>query len=149
MLALPFPCVIRLWAWGRFLCLLLCILLHQIKNYHHIWNIFISVNCLLKISSKRQTDSNESDTSPLNQILFQERKYGDNWALEGQGIIPSWPEASWRCLRIPVLCTNMKDQKKEIVRLWITKKSDNNCLVVSMPRRLQEVIEREGGTTKY
>ena len=43
----------------------------------------------------------------------------------------------------------MKDQKKEIVRLWITKKSDNNCLVVSMPRRLQEVIEREGGPTKY
>ena len=38
------------------------------------------------------------------------------------------------------------------MKLWATRMSDNRYLqnlVESMPRRLQEVIEREGATTKY
>ena len=46
----------------------------------------------------------------------------------------------------------MKDWKREIVKLWVMKMSDERylqSLLESMPRRLQEVIEREGDTTKY
>ena len=50
------------------------------------------------------------------------------------------------------VCTNMEDWKREIVKLWVTRMSDNSYLqnlVESMPRRLQEVIERVRDTTKY
>ena len=46
----------------------------------------------------------------------------------------------------------MDDWKREIVKLWVTRMSDNSylwSLVESMPRRLQEVIERDRATTKY
>ena len=46
----------------------------------------------------------------------------------------------------------MEDWKREIVKLWVTRMSDNSYLqnlVESMPRRLQEVIERVRDTTKY
>jgi hypothetical protein len=42
--------------------------------------------------------------------------------------------------------------KREITRLWVTKIDDCQYLknlVESMPRRLQQVIENEGGVTKY
>ena len=50
------------------------------------------------------------------------------------------------------VCTNMEDWKREIVKLWVTRMSDNSYLqnlVESMPRRLQEVIERDRATTEY
>ena len=50
-----------------------------------------------------------------------------------------------------IVCTNTEDWKREIVKLWVTGMSDNSYLqnlVDSMPRRLQEVIERDGATTK-
>ena len=44
------------------------------------------------------------------------------------------------------------DDQREIKTLWCTK-TDNidylKKLSDSMPRRLAEVLEREGGTTKY
>jgi 23S rRNA A2030 N6-methylase RlmJ len=47
---------------------------------------------------------------------------------------------------------NMVEWRAEIKRLW-TEKMDNSellkKLVESMPRRLQEVIDREGNATKY
>ena len=51
-----------------------------------------------------------------------------------------------------IVCTNTEDWKREIVKLWVTGMSDNSYLqnlVDSMPRRLQEVIESDGATTKY
>jgi hypothetical protein len=49
-------------------------------------------------------------------------------------------------------CTNMKEWKEEIVKLWVTRMSDSDYLkklVESMPRRLAEVIEKDGATTGY
>ena len=46
----------------------------------------------------------------------------------------------------------MEDWKRELVKLWVTRMSDNSYLqnlVESMPTRLQEVIERVRDTTKY
>ena len=46
----------------------------------------------------------------------------------------------------------MENWKREIVKLWVTRMSDNSDLqnlVESMPRRLLEVIERDRATTKY
>ena len=60
---------------------------------------------------------------------------------------------SWMKLQLKdVVCTNMEDWKREIVKLWVTRMSDNSYLqnlVESMPRRLQKVIERDRATTKY
>jgi transposase len=49
-------------------------------------------------------------------------------------------------------CTNMKELKEEIVKLWVTRVSDSDYLkklVESMPKRLAEVIEKDGATTGY
>ncbi len=49
-------------------------------------------------------------------------------------------------------CSNMEGWKREIFKLWVTRMSDSDYLkklVVSMPRRLAEVIEKEGATTGY
>jgi hypothetical protein len=46
----------------------------------------------------------------------------------------------------------MEEWKAEIRRLWTLRMDDSNylkALVESMPRRLAEVIEHEGATTKY
>ena len=53
---------------------------------------------------------------------------------------------------IEVVCTNMEDWRKKIVKLWVTRMTDISFpqnLVESMPKRLQEVIKREGATNKY
>lgn len=49
-------------------------------------------------------------------------------------------------------CTNMDEWKRAIVTLWTTRMDNSDYLrglVTSMPRRLQEVIRREGAATKY
>jgi hypothetical protein len=49
-------------------------------------------------------------------------------------------------------CTNMKEQKNKIVKLWVTRMSYTNYLkklVESMPRRLTEVIKKEKAITTY
>jgi hypothetical protein len=46
----------------------------------------------------------------------------------------------------------MEEWKAEIRRLWTLRMDDNaylKALVESTPRRLAEVIEREGATAKY
>lgn len=51
-----------------------------------------------------------------------------------------------------VPCTNLVELKQEILKLWCQKMDDCEYLrhlVESMPRRLEEVIQREGGMTKY
>ena len=61
-----------------------------------------------------------------------------------------WAWMKRRLRDIP--CTNMKQWREEITRLWVIKMADSQYLrnlVESMPRRLNEVIEREGATTKY
>ena len=61
-----------------------------------------------------------------------------------------WAWIKRRLRDIP--CTNMKQWREEITRLWVIKMADSQYLrnlVESMPRRLNEVIEREGATTKY
>jgi hypothetical protein len=48
--------------------------------------------------------------------------------------------------------TNLTDWKQAITELWVTRMDDIDylkTLVESMPRRLQDVIDREGATTKY
>ena len=48
-----------------------------------------------------------------------------------------------------VVCTNTEEWMREIAKLWVTRMSDNcylQNLVESVPRVLQEVIEREGVT---
>jgi|688.fasta_scaffold433433_1 hypothetical protein len=49
---------------------------------------------------------------------------------------------------------NMEDWKRSITELWTIKMAASDYvylkkLVKSMPRRLLEVTEREGGCTKY
>ena len=49
-------------------------------------------------------------------------------------------------------CTNLEQLKREILELWCQKMEDCEYLrnlVESMPRRLEEVIQREGAMTKY
>jgi hypothetical protein len=49
-------------------------------------------------------------------------------------------------------CTNMKEWKDKIVKVWVTRMSDSDYLkklVESMPRRLAEVIEKDGATAGY
>lgn len=61
-----------------------------------------------------------------------------------------WAWMKRRLRDIP--CTNMKQWREEITRLWVIKMADSQYLrnlVESMPRRLNEVIEREGATTGY
>jgi hypothetical protein len=47
---------------------------------------------------------------------------------------------------------NLDEWRREILELWTLRMDDIQylkSLVESMPRRLQEVIDREGWTTKY
>ena len=49
-------------------------------------------------------------------------------------------------------CKNMDEWITEIKRLWYKKMKDVQYLkdlVEGMPRRLEEVIERQGGISKY
>jgi hypothetical protein len=49
-------------------------------------------------------------------------------------------------------CTNLEELKREILKLWCQKMDDCEYLrhlVESLPRRLEEVIQREGAMTKY
>ena len=49
-------------------------------------------------------------------------------------------------------CTNIEELKGEMVRLWTTRMSDSDYLrnlVDFMPRRLQEVIDSGGASTRY
>ena len=49
-------------------------------------------------------------------------------------------------------CSNLLELRQEIIKLWTEKMEDIQYLrnlVNSMPRRLQDVIERDGGCTKY
>ena len=49
-------------------------------------------------------------------------------------------------------CTNLQELRQEILKLWAEKMNNIQYLrnlVESMPRRLQDVIERDGGCTKY
>ena len=49
-------------------------------------------------------------------------------------------------------CTNIEELKGEMVRLWTTRMSDSDYLrnlVDLMPRRLQEVIDSGGASTRY
>ncbi len=48
--------------------------------------------------------------------------------------------------------TNLEQLKEEILKLWVIRMEDSaylKNLVESMPRRLQEVIERGGNITHY
>jgi hypothetical protein len=48
--------------------------------------------------------------------------------------------------------TNLEQLKEEILKLWVIRMQDSaylKNLVESMPRRLQEVIERGGNITHY
>jgi hypothetical protein len=49
-------------------------------------------------------------------------------------------------------CSTMEEWITEIKRLWLIKMDDSDYLrklVDSMPRRLEEVIARQGASTKY
>jgi hypothetical protein len=49
-------------------------------------------------------------------------------------------------------CTSMDQWKQAIVDLWDLKMADSDYLknpVESMPRRLQDVFQRQGGSTEY
>jgi hypothetical protein len=50
-------------------------------------------------------------------------------------------------------CKNIEDWKMEIKRLWALKMMKDSeylwNLVLSIPRRLQQVLERLSGVTKY
>ena len=49
-------------------------------------------------------------------------------------------------------CTNLQELRQEILKLWAEKMDDIQYLqnlVDSMPHYLQDVIERDGGCTKY
>ena len=60
---------------------------------------------------------------------------------------------SWVKMRLKESsATNIEEWKQDITRLWVTKMSENDylqSLVTSMPRRMQEVLEKEGSMTHY
>ena len=60
---------------------------------------------------------------------------------------------SWMKLQLKgSTCSTMDERIKEIKRLWIIKMDDCEYmkkLVDSLARRLEEVIERQGASTKY
>jgi hypothetical protein len=55
---------------------------------------------------------------------------------------------AWTKFKIRVTsCTSTEEWKSKIMKLWVTRMSDSNYLkklVESMPRRIAEVIEKEG-----
>jgi hypothetical protein len=49
-------------------------------------------------------------------------------------------------------CKKMEEWKRETTRLWVTKVDDSQYLknlVELMPRRLQQVIEKDSGVNKH
>jgi hypothetical protein len=88
-----------------------------------------------------------------------------NWFNERPHIqLIKWPgnspdlnpiENVWAWMKVQLresTATNMKDWTRHITELWTIKMSDIDYLrrlVESMPRRLQEVIQRNGAATKY
>ena len=73
--------------------------------------------------------------------------------LTAKQIKSTFPELQQVSVRtIQHACTNLEELKQEILKLWCLKMNDCKYLrqlVESMPRRLEEVIQREGGMTKY
>ncbi len=75
------------------------------------------------------------------------------WPGNSPDLNPNENVWAWMKLQLrETSCTNMKEWKEEIVKLWVTRMSDSDYLkklVESMPRRLAEVIEKDGATTGY
>ncbi len=49
-------------------------------------------------------------------------------------------------------CTNMDQWKAAILLVWLQRRAETNFLhnlVELMPARIQDVIDRDGGMTKY
>jgi hypothetical protein len=48
-------------------------------------------------------------------------------------------------------CTNLQQWKEAILKVWLERTEECNLqnLVTSKPTRMQEVIDREGGMTRY
>ena len=87
------------------------------------------------------------------------------WFLERPQInLIKWPgnspdlnpiENYWTWMKVQLKeenCTSIPKLEQSIKRLWTERMSDSaylKSLVESMPRRLEDVIERDGGMTKY
>jgi hypothetical protein len=62
-----------------------------------------------------------------------------------------WDEDEWKQVMFSDEAKNMDEWKREI-ELWTLRMRDSDYLwklVVSMPKRLAEVIEKDGWTTHY
>ena len=75
------------------------------------------------------------------------------WPGNSPGLNPIENAWSWMKMRLnESSATNIEEWKQDITRLWVTKMSENDylqSLVTSMPRRMQEVLEKEGSMTHY
>ncbi len=75
------------------------------------------------------------------------------WAGNGPDLNPIENVWSWMKLQLKSsTCSTMNEWIKEIKGLWIIKMDDSeylNKLVDSMPRRLEEIIAKQGASTKY
>ena len=142
----PFP--LRDTPWDLFLVVPLFTRSHQTK-IHVIQTKIHHFKALCKqhtFSHLTVNFQHACSQQPFNKTFHQGRQEGCNWALVGQCASEGHQEPT------EDVCTNMEDWKREIVKLWVTRMSDNSYLqnlVESMPRRLQEVIERVRDTTKY
>jgi hypothetical protein len=63
-----------------------------------------------------------------------------------------WDEDEWKQVMFSDEAKNMEEWKREITELWTLRMRNSDYLrklVASMPKRLAEVIEKDGWTTHY
>ena len=99
-------------------------------------------------------DSAPCHTSKLVKKWFADRPHITliKWPGNSPDLNPI--ENAWNWMKVKLresMATNMEDWKRDIVRLWVTRMDDRylQALVESMPRRMTQVLQKEGAMTKY
>jgi hypothetical protein len=91
-------------------------------------------------------------SSAFSQCLFVNKHSQRIQRLEFANAYRHWDEDEWKQVMFPDEAKNMDEWKREMTELWTLRMSDGDYLrklVVSMPKRLAEVIEKDGWTTHY
>jgi hypothetical protein len=93
--------------------------------------------------------------SKIVSTWFKERPYIKlmDWPGNSPDLNPIENVWSWMKMQLrSSKAKNLKELQREVTELWVLKLDNSQYLrnlVKSMPRRLQDVIDREGNPTKY